>query len=113
MKNEKKSSVLSIEARELKIYAENTGALYPQKLAIYKNLNRHNRRGNFDFERAAAAFMPWLVIAAKMYAKEFCTAGDKYYTIFPRADRYAAAVALANEYQAEYTAGNMAWLDAE
>lgn len=110
MKNEKK---LSSAAFELKLYAENTGRLYPQYCAICKNLNKHNKRGNFDINRAADAFMPWLVIAAKMYTKEFCAAGDKYFNIFPRADRYAAAVALANEYQAEYTAGNMAWLDAE
>lgn len=108
MKNE---IIVSETAAELKLYAENTGAIYPQYCAICKNLNKHNKRGNFNQERAAAAFMPWLVIAAKMYTKEFCTAGDKYYTIFPRADRYAAAVALAAEYQAEYTAGNMAWLD--
>lgn len=123
MKNEKNTTTgagavsalpaLTPAAFELKLYAENTGRIYPQKLAIYKNLNKHNRRGNFDLERAAAAFMPWLVIAAKMYIKELCAPGVKYYTIFPRADRYAAAVALAAEYQAEYIAGNMAWLDAE
>lgn len=110
MKNE---IFFSETAKELKLYAENTGRIYPQYCAICKNLNKHNHNGNFDLLRAADAFMPWLVIAAKMYTKEFCTAGDKYFNIFPRADRYAAAVALANEYQAEYTAGNMAWLDAE
>ena len=83
----KKEIIFTDAAFELKLYAENTGRIYPQKLAIYKNLNKHNRHGNFDLLRATDAFMPWLVIAA--------------------------AVALANEYQAEYTAGNMARLDAE
>ena len=110
MKNE---IIFTDAAAELKLYAENTGRIYPQYCAICKNLNKHNKRNTFNLRRAADAFMPWLVIAAKMYAKEFCTPGDKYYTIFPRADRYAVAVALAEEYQAEYIAGNMAFLDAE
>ena len=113
MKNEKKSSDLSIEAKELKLYAENTGALYPQKLAIYKNLNKHHRRGNFDIERAAAAFMPWLATAARLYCREFGSVNDKYFMMFCRADRYAVAVALANEYQEKYISGEFSFLDAE
>ena len=109
MKKEKNLSA----AAELKLYAENTGRIYSQKLAIYKNLNKHNKRGNFDLERAAAAFMPWLATAARLYCRDFGGMNDKYYTIFPRADRYAAAVALAAEYKAEYDNGELAWLDAE
>ena len=113
MKSEKKSCDLSIAARELKLYAENLGSIYPQYLNICKNLNKHNRRGNFDINRAADAFMPWLATAARLYCRDFGSAGDRYYTMFCRADRYAVAMALAEEYQAEYIAGNMAFLDAE
>ena len=113
MKSEKKSSALSIEARELKLYAENTGAIYPQYLNICKNLNKHNRRGNFDISRAADAFMPWLATAARLYCRDFGSAGDRYYTMFCRADRYAVAVALAEEYQEKYISGEFSFLDAE
>ena len=110
MKNEKN---LSAAAFELKLYAENLGSIYPQYLNICKNLNKHNKLNTFDLCRAADAFMPWLATAARLYCREFGSAGDRYYTMFCRADRYAVAVALAEEYQAEYIAGNMAFLDAE
>ena len=113
MKNKKKSSDLSIEARELKLYAENLGALYPQYLNICKNLNKHNKRNTFNLCRAADAFMPWLATAARLYCRDFGGVNDKYYTMFCRADRYAVAVALAEEYQEKYISGEFSFLDAE
>ena len=113
MKTEKNTPGLSFEARELKLYAENLGSIYPQYLNICRNLNKHNKRKTFNFFRAAEAFMPWLATAARLYCRDFGSLNDKYFTIFPRADRYAVAVALAEEYQEKYISGEFSFLDAE
>ena len=44
---------MNTEARELKLYAENESALYPQKQAIEKNLAIKAFKGVFDVKKAA------------------------------------------------------------
>lgn len=97
--------VLTAEGRELKLYAENVGALYPQYCAICHNLNRKQAAGTFDLARAAVAFLPWVTAAAQRYVVECSTPGDKYYNLFPLSDRRAVASVLAAEYVAGYHSG--------
>jgi len=85
--------------RELVLYADNTGSLYPQKESIMKNLTRKWRKGVYDSELAAKLWLYWATAAAKSYAQEFGYA-------FSVQDRKAAAKEFEENWRAELEAGN-------
>jgi hypothetical protein len=93
-----------IAAHELALYAENESSLYPQKLAIAKNLLRKMRKGTYDHSQAWKAWLHWYTNAAKKYAKEFSTGSD-WNQIFSMATRKHAAENRADEMKREMENG--------
>lgn len=84
--------------RELDLYAENESALYPQKQAIFKNLQKKASKGVYDPIKTAKLWMYWVTAAAQRYTKEF---GSGSSHIFNKATREA----LAKELEARYPRG--------
>jgi hypothetical protein len=91
----------SAEARELTLYLENEGALYPHLLAAISMVDKHRRRGKYDSAKAAKGFSYFVERAARKYAHEFADQGS-WNTIFPKKIRDEVARHLASEYEAEH-----------
>lgn len=90
-------------ARELDLYAMNTGEL---RKAIIANFMRKHDRGIYHVASAVKAWEHWMEAAAKRYCKEGLGSGA-WHKVFPAATRTLAAKAReANERRnfAEYAA---------
>lgn len=79
---------------ELRLYAENESAIYPQHQAIVENIKRKMARGVYDPGRAPALWGYWVDAAARRYIKEF---GGDLKTTFPPAVRRAVATEVAHD----------------
>jgi hypothetical protein len=82
--------MISVEARELMLYVDNVHGLARQRDAVYANLARHVRRGDYSTAKAPAAFMYLMESAAKAYAEEFGTRATK-----PRANSRPALIRVS------------------
>jgi len=80
-------------ARELDLFIENTGELYPMKQAIIKNLQRKRAKGKYDKTKAPKAWQHWVDRGAKQYQKEFGSG------VFDKATRTHLAEELAKRYE--------------
>ena len=84
------------EARELKLYIDNDGDLYRQRLVpIVKNIQRKMKSGKYDHSKAPKLWMYLVDDGAKKYSKEF--PGVK----FDRKVRQYVAQEFADEYKDE------------
>ena len=84
------------EVSELKLYIENDGDLYKQKIIpIVKNIQRKMKSGKYDHKKAPKLWMYLVDEGAKKYAKEF--PGVK----FDKRVRQQVAVEFADEYKDE------------
>jgi len=84
------------EVSELKLYIENDGDLYKQKIIpIVKNIQRKMKSGKYDHKKAPKLWMYLADEGAKKYAKEF--PGVK----FDKRVRQQVAVEFADEYRDE------------
>ena len=88
---------------ELRLFAENTGELYPQHQAIVESLKKKMAAGKYDPAKAVKAWTHWFDRAAVMYQKEI-GAGDLNLS-FPPAVRRAAAAEFERDQQARLRAG--------
>lgn len=88
------------EAKELELYAQNESALYPQKQAIIKNIQRRLKKGTYDATKAVRLWRYWIDNAATRYRKEFSMTGG-----FNVPTRDAAARMVA-EYEIGRIRGN-------
>jgi len=82
----------------LVLYADNEGALYPQRQAIEENLRKKYRKGQYDHSKAWKAWMFWMEPAAKAYAKDFARVSE-WSTIFTKSTRELAAKEKADEFR--------------
>ena len=87
----------STEARELTLYAVNTGSLYPWTVNVVRNLAKKYLKKTFDAYRAIDAFYPIVCKAAQMYCKEFASLEDAPH-IFTVTDRFTAAADMVGYY---------------
>ncbi len=89
-------------SRELAIYAVNNGDLYRRRTQpIINNLARKIAKGVYQDDLALKLWF-WLANdAAQRYAREFGSAGDKWFRMFTVADRREAAAELADYYADE------------
>ena len=86
---------MSIESRELTLFATNTYSLYVSRaLPIIANLRKKIAKGTYDPTLALKAWQYLADDAAKLYVKEF---GGS----FTKADRIECAAELAECYNAE------------
>ena len=102
-----KTTVDTIAARALSLYAENDSYLYTwYAQPIISNLARKMRKGQYDAQKAVKAWEHLATSAAQKYCKEFGTPGDHYSHIFNAATRREAAAQLEEGYreQVEYEA---------
>ncbi len=81
-------------ARELDLYAENTGELYGQFQSIIANLKRKMKSGKYSPLLAPKLWMYWYTAAAQRYCKEF---GGTVATQFPKALREHLATERAKD----------------
>ena len=87
------------EARELKLYIDNDGDLYKQRLIpIVKNIQRKMKSGKYDHKKAPKLWKYLVDDGAKKYAKEF--PGVK----FSKVVKDAVAEEYADEYYEELNA---------
>ena len=87
------------EARELKLYIDNDGQLYKQRLIpIVKNIQRKMKAGKYDHKKAPKLLKYLVDDGAKKYAKEF--PGVK----FNRKVKDHVAQEFADEYRVEIAA---------
>lgn len=91
--------VMSPEARELVLYAENDEQLYRQEQAIVENLDRKMQRGTYDRAKAPKLWRYLYDAAAKKYGKEF---GGRWNTDFPTKARNEASAYSAEGYERDY-----------
>lgn len=85
-------------AEELKLYIDNTSALYNQKKSIIANLKKKAARGVYDHELATKLWLYLVVAGAKMFVKEF-NSSMKAADRFPKATRIKVAKDFADEYK--------------
>ena len=84
---------------ELKLYIENDGQLYKQRIIpIVKNIQRKMKSGKYDHKKAPKLWMYLVDDGAKKYQKEF--PGVK----FGKPERLAVAQEFADEYKDEIEA---------
>jgi len=95
---------LSIDARELELYAENVEAfIYP----VIKNLGKHYKRGNFSLDLAIKSIERYCLIpAAKQYKLEMGSMTTSWHQMFPKVVRLEAAESIALKWVAEFKLGN-------
>jgi hypothetical protein len=86
-------------ADELRLFAENTGELYNQKLAILHNLAKKMHAGKYDPSKAPKLWGYWVEAAAKRYVREN-SPGAQWSRMFDAATRRHVAAELAKEYEA-------------
>lgn len=95
--------MLSHEAQELVLYIENDGDLYRQQnVPILRNLANKAAQGKYDHQKAIKLWMYLMDNGAKKYAKEF---GGTWNTMFPVAARKEAAKVFADDFEANWKAG--------
>lgn len=91
-----KTTVDETAARELELFAVNEGKIYPQRIAIEKNLERKVEKGTYDHSKAWKLWLYWVDTASKMYEREF--GGPA----FNKATREAVAKSLSDEWYEEH-----------
>ena len=97
-------STLSIEARELELYATNVEAYIGP---VVKNLAKHYKRGNFSMDLAIKAIERYcLTPAAKQYNLENGSMTTPWHHVFPKPVRLEAAESIAREIIDEFKLGN-------
>lgn len=85
----------SVEARELFLYATNTGDLYRQRITpAITSLRRKAIKGTYDREKAADLFFYIATAASNMYYRDFSYRFDV-------TARWTAAVDMAEYYEGE------------
>lgn len=95
--------MLSHEAQELVLYIENDGDLYRQQnQPILRNLANKAAQGKYDHQKAIKLWLYLMDNGAKKYAKEF---GGTWNTMFPVAARKEAAKVFADDFEANWRAG--------
>lgn len=88
----------SDEARELLLYAINTGRLYADRIVpVVKNMAKKYAKGIWDASKAVDAFYPIATDAAKMYAKEFAR-NPEWPVIFDVTARFTCAADMVDYY---------------
>ena len=97
----------STEARELTLYAINTGSLYDRAIVpAVRNLAKKWRKGTYNAERAIDAFFPIATEAARMYCREFARLVDAP-QVFDVTARFTAASDMADYYMENIEKGDL------
>lgn len=83
---------LSAEATELKLYAINVEKFIRP---AWITLGKFHKAGTFNLAKAILYVERYcLTPAAKQYNQEYCAAGDRWYTLFPKSARLEAAESI-------------------
>lgn len=78
---------LSVEARELALFADNEREVYPRIIAAVNCCHKHFKRGKYDEKKAIDAFYYVADFAARLYNRNFGY-------MFTVTERYTAAAIL-------------------
>ena len=85
-------------AEELILYLDNDEPLYRQKKEIIKNLTKKFDKKTYDHKLAPKIWSYLVESAAKKYAKEMGSPGQKWFQMFDASVRKLAAQALADRW---------------
>lgn len=96
---------MSIESRELALFAVNDNQTYQLILRIIRNMMIKKLNGKYDRNKAIKAFIFPAELAAKRYCEEFCDE-TPWFEIFDVKSRIDAAVELRDDFEAEAKLGN-------
>lgn len=93
---------MSVSARELALYAENTSQLYNNSWQpIVANLDKKRAKGIYKSDMALVLMKHHADRAAIAYAAEFGDGQTKWYEMFSVADRKEAAEHFLRDYETE------------
>ena len=93
---------MSVESRELAIYAMNHADLYHQHtMPAIRNLAKHKSKDQFDRELAIRGMSHVTTDAAKRYHAEFGSPDFPWHKLFTVSDRWQAAEELLDHYQSQ------------
>lgn len=96
------SEEMSVEARELLLFAENDSMLYNSSWKpCAENLRKKMRKGIYSSDLALILWRHHADRAAKAYQQEFGTPEDKWYELFSVEDRKAVAKAFRDDFEQE------------
>lgn len=84
-------------ARELFLFADNTGELYPLFRDVQANQEKHLAKSRWNREKAIVGWMHFVEASAKQYAKEF---GGTWHAMFSMHDRKLMAAYMADMFHA-------------
>lgn len=95
---------MTIEARELELYATNVEAWIAP---VIKTLSKKHRAGIFDYDKAIDYVARYCLIpAAKQYRLECGGMTDRWSDLFPKPVRQEAAQAIVDSWVSEFRLGN-------
>ena len=96
---------IDIAARELQLHADNTPSLYKMRMAIAKSLATKKAHGQYDREKALAAWEYLAKAAAQSYQKEYADKTIKWNVAFNKESRNDFNKAYRTWFEAEYASG--------
>lgn len=83
--NTNTGTIDQVAANDLYLFTRNEREIYIRSLyPIYKNLQKHTARGDYSSMKAAAAFLPTVRAAARLYDRRFSSPG---YSAFGAAEK--------------------------
>lgn len=98
--NKKQVTFDRIAANDLYLFTRNERDIYIRALyPIYKNLQKHTVRGDYSSVKAAAAFLPTVRAAARLYDSRFSSPG---HSAFGAAEKKAVAKMFVRVFEDEY-----------
>lgn len=107
---EQAEEIMSHEAVELTLYAQNDQAIYnAYLLPMLKACQRHYDRDNGNLERMIQGFTRAFLPISKQYVLEHCSPNDTARDLFPISVRRECADYMAHYFLGEYRLGN-SWL---
>lgn len=97
------------EAIELHLWIDNNRQAYGRWVAACRSLERHQRRGDYDQDKALTLMEHVAKEGAKAYHAEHGTPGDKWFHLFPVEVRRIVARLLLDSYESSRTDDLPAW----
>ena len=95
---------MSVESTELKLYIDNDYQLYTsgRRKSIIDNLLRKKNAGTYSHTKAVKLWEYFAEDGAKKYAREY---GGSWHQVFSKSDRREVAKGLADDFEAQWRAG--------
>ena len=101
--------MIAHEVIELALFIDNDAPSYGRWVAACRNLERHQRRGDYDQDKALKLMEAVAKEGAKRYHAEHGTPGDRWFDLFDVEVRRLVARQLLLSYEEERAEGVPSW----